>query len=523
MGLKMIQPWVNPRSKYYWFRRRVPKEYLKFGMPIEIKFSLETEEHEEALLRCQEHNLRLERAWRANLIGTPPDQLSHLQIVALAGEFYAEMIATHRDDPGRASDWQQSLQQTDRKKRFRIGPLDPHLRMTFGDEAQAFLRKRGVLLVGDRLEDFVRSYVAAKENAMRELLRNAQGDYKPNDEAARYPKFERPRPEQQFDELWSQFCEAKQVSPATRKKWEPYFRALIKRADTPDMNRITEQHLLDWRDALLAQKPKLSPVTVKDGHIAAAKSFFGWSKRMKKIDTNPASEVHVEISSKHEQKMRGFTDKEAGTILAAALAPMSELMSAENAAARRWVPWICAYTGARVNEITQLRASDIRTVDGIPCIRITPEAGTVKTNKARTVPLHPHLLEQDFLPFVRRKRGNEPLFYSASRQRNPDRKNPTYASVGNKLAEWVRSLGIKDPLVAPSHGWRHRFKTVARKVRMDAEVRDAIQGHAPRTEGEDYGEVPPEVMLHELLKMPRYRVTAADRRDRRRSPKRARA
>jgi integrase len=107
------------------------------------------------------------------------------------------------------------------------------------------------------------------------------------------------------------------------------------------------------------------------------------------------------------------------------------------------------------------------------------------------VPLHPHLIELGFLAFARRKRGNAPLFHSTERQRNPDRRNPTYTSVGNKLAEWVRGLGIKDPLVAPSHGWRHRFKTVARKVRMDAEVRDAIQGHAPRTEGEDYGEVPP--------------------------------
>ncbi|MEC5293197.1 hypothetical protein, partial [Aurantimonas sp. C2-3-R2] len=32
---------------------------------------------------------------------------------------------------------------------------------------------------------------------------------------------------------------------------------------------------------------------------------------------------------------------------------------------RRWVPWICAYTGARVNEITQLRRQDIKQIDGI--------------------------------------------------------------------------------------------------------------------------------------------------------------
>jgi hypothetical protein len=102
VGLRMIQPWTNPRSKYYWFRRRVPQEYLEFGMPSEIKFSLGTNARDEAVLRCQEENVKLERQWRAGLIGTPPDDLSHLQIVALAGEFYREMAATHRDEPGPA-------------------------------------------------------------------------------------------------------------------------------------------------------------------------------------------------------------------------------------------------------------------------------------------------------------------------------------------------------------------------------------------------------------------------------------
>jgi hypothetical protein len=68
---------------------------------------------------------------------------------------------------------------------------------------------------------------------------------------------------------------------------------------------------------------------------------------------------------------------------------------------------------------------------------------------------------------------------------------------------------------------RHRFKTVARKVRMDAEVRDAIQGHATRTEGEDYGEVTADVMLAEITKVPRCKIAAAGRRDRRRDAKAA--
>jgi hypothetical protein len=37
-------------------------------------------------------------------------------------------------------------------------------------------------------------------------------------------------------------------------------------------------------------------------------------------------------------------------------------------------------------------------------------------------------------------------------------------------------------------------------------ILDAIQGHAPRTEGEDYGEVPADVMYPEILKYPEYKI-----------------
>jgi integrase len=511
----MIEPWKNPRSRYWWFRRRVPAEYRRFGMPSEIKFSLETTDRDEAVLRCQEENLKLVRQWKTSLVGTPADELSHMQIVALAGEFYQETVAAHRDEPGRAIAWEEKLKRVASVKSRRILRQTDWLRIAFGDEGRAFLRRKGFHLVGERFEAFIRAYVAAKEHASGVLLRNAKGDYKPDPDATRYPKFEAPNSARNFDVLWQEFCTARAISASTLKKWEPYFAQLRKRVGSDDMGRVTEQHLLDWRDALLATK--LSPITVRDGYIAAARSFFGWAKKMKKLPVNPAAEVFVEVSEKHETEMRGFTREESVKILSAALAPVDVTMTEENAAARKWVPWVCAYTGARVNEITQLRACDVDEVDGIPCIRITPEAGTVKTQKKRTVPLHRHLVEMGFVEWARQKKGNTPLFYSVARQRKKDRKNPTYTSVGNKLADWVRNkLEIKDKSVAPNHGWRHRFKTEGRRAGMVWLILDAIQGHAPRTEGESYGEVPADVMLVEILKYPKYDVAPAGRQDRRR-------
>ncbi len=82
--------------------------------------------------------------------------------------------------------------------------------------------------------------------------------------------------------------------------------------------------------------------------------------------------------------------------------------------------------------------------------------------------------------------------------------NPQYKKVGERIAKWVRGLGIDDPILAPNHAWRHRFKTIARKVKMDPGARDYMQGHVPATEGEAYGDFEMNMLLHEISKLPRY-------------------
>jgi integrase len=61
----------------------------------------------------------------------------------------------------------------------------------------------------------------------------------------------------------------------------------------------------------------------------------------------------------------------------------------KTSAAKKWAPWLCAYTGARVGEIVQLRKKDVWREGKINVMRITPEAGTVKGRQLREVPLHP--------------------------------------------------------------------------------------------------------------------------------------
>jgi integrase len=153
--------------------------------------------------------------------------------------------------------------------------------------------------------------------------------------------------------------------------------------------------------------------------------------------------------------------------------------------------------------MTQLRAQDVRQIEGVWTINITPEAGGVKTGKARIVPIHEHLIAQGFLDVVKAQ-GKGPLFYNPERGRGGSDANPHYKKMGERLAAWVRKLGVDDPDVQPNHAWRHLFKTTARSVRMDPEARDTIQGHALDTEGKKYGVYPLPLLSEELAKLPRF-------------------
>ena len=86
--------------------------------------------------------------------------------------------------------------------------------------------------------------------------------------------------------------------------------------------------------------------------------------------------------------------------------------------------------------------------------------------------------------------------------------NAPYKKQGERLATWVREIGVEDPNVSPNHGWRHRFKTVTWDVKMNLEIREGIAGHAPRTEGEAYGSIPVRRVYEEICLIPRYRVEA---------------
>ncbi len=110
-------------------------------------------------------------------------------------------------------------------------------------------------------------------------------------------------------------------------------------------------------------------------------------------------------------------------------------------------------------------------------------------------------------------KGEGPLFYSidpeitATDDDDPLKPKRSRAKQTlNKLAQWVRKLGITDPEIQPNHAWRYTFKQRAARARIEKVMRDAICGHAAKTEGDKYEKPPVADMAEALKHFPRYKI-----------------
>ncbi|QDM41440.1 site-specific integrase [Altererythrobacter sp. TH136] len=444
-----------------------------------------------------------------------PLSLSQRHSRALAGRWYREQVAELSDDPGEVIGWEVSREElypeTDNASAYSSEPYEGPWRIT------PYLRKQADLLLNAEalsitdasrerlLQDMADLYLSLCDL----MIRRASGDYGADPVVATLPEWqpvtETPtKPSKDgptIISLFDGYVAERAPAPATVKAWKRMITSLTAFVGHDDASLVTADDVVRWKDHLLLER-KLSAKTVREGYLSAAKAVFGWAKDNRRVEDNPA--VNLKVRGGKAQRLRdpGFSDEEAKTILNATLATGDGRQTELSIRARRWAPWLCAYTGARVNEITQLRKQDVFEEDGIWLIHITPEAGGVKNQQARKVPIHSHLVEQGFVELVT-SLPEGPIFYDPKANRKGSDGNPQFKKVGERLAKWVRSLGVDDPNVAPNHGWRHRFKTAARSARMEQEARDAIQGHAPASEGQRYGVWAVRDLAIEVEKLPR--------------------
>ena len=493
-----------------------------------VMFSLRTRDPAEAKRRHSQAQAYLQGVWQALRDGPKP--LTNKQVHALAGDTYRFMAGQLEDEPGSAEMWSNliriskaALEKIPRRTSLLIEPSQERrgpsitLEGWFGPHVDNVLAARSLIIDAESRQRLLMATAKATIDAAEKLRRNAGGDYTPDPAAARYPQWTEPGKSQApatvkgsltFDAMlaaWWHEGQASGLSESTRESYFATFRRLAELLKHSDPRRVTPEDVVQFKNHRLAQiNPRtgrpVSAKTVNDSDLVALKAVYGWALKNLLVVSNPAAGITVTVGKPPRTRSKGFTDAEAKAILKAALhyeAAPRELP--QTAAMKRWVPWLCAYTGARVGEMVQLRKNDVWQEGEIWIVSINPEAGDVKDKERRDVPLHPHLVEQGFPEFVARATSTY-LFTNPKQGEKPARRG----GPRNRLQSWVRGI-VTDPRVAPNHGWRHRFITQCRAHGVDQEIRRMITGHSGEgTDEQDYGDAAG--LYREICKLPAYMV-----------------
>ncbi|SEQ52032.1 hypothetical protein SAMN05428969_3340 [Devosia sp. YR412] len=541
MVLSMPRPYKHPKTGVYWYRQRVPSSLgvrakgkvvsvtiegrtsrPKIGSHLTV--SLDTKEVSKAKIRSGDVQFQFDLIWQSLIDGQT--RLTQRQVVALAGEAYG-IFKGAEDDPGDAAIWSKVTQENARTmagKTLYIG-REHGMENRFGPFVDLVLANHHLQIDDDSRRKLIEQTAIAMQEAAALLLRRANGDYGPDTVVQRFPPVEVLKPlgaktkvalsssddPNTLTGLLAHKQRTQTKKDDTFDKYRGCLKDFIAFIGHEDVRRITKDDARRWRDALIGRG--LAKKTINDQYLTSLKVALNHGVKEFDLALNVAANIRDERDAPAPSGSKGYSAEQAQTILMATFRGSSKDLAIPYQRAIFWVPWICAYTGLRVTEVTQFQGRHLREENGIPYLLITPDDGSTKGKNAWTTGIHSHLIELGLLDMFRAI-GDGSAFYTPYPE-GTDLKSLSdhrAKSAGDKIAEWVRDeVGIAAPGNRPSHAWRHSFTTLSRTHRMDKEARDYMMGSRSQTDArEGYGDWSPEVLDAEINKLPRFDVKASD-------------
>jgi integrase len=515
----MTRPFRHPKTGIFWVRKGVPAELRRVVGKRELKASLRTPDETEARrlgpLKIAEFEAAIAAARDQHAGRTVA--MAPREVAAMVGDWYRQEAAALEASPGDAAkrDVELDIITDDRTDPGEPGVVfaDPEDRRT----AKELFAARGIA-PDDATVALASSYVAtARIELARLALRRAEGDWSRDAALASYPVAGVPAHDPGNTAaskaealtgamLLEKWARENPRSPATMRKYATAFECVAKLTGETDLRRLTPEAVAEFKQQRLAQGR--NPGTVAD-EIITCGSLCQWGLKNRLLTSNPFDGMAPKVSRRGPPPRAPYDDADAARILTAARAESGWL---------RWVPWLLAFTGARLSEIVDLRRQDVRQEAGVWIVDVVPTDDRAGKNATaqRMIPLHPAVIDEGFLEYLAKlpTAPAGPLFPDL----RPAPKGGRAQTATHDLGRWVRrKLKMTDARKAPAHSWRHRMEDELRRARVHPEVLDAITGrNNPRNAGSGYGvgfrRMPDEV-LRELSRLPSPVPSLAEPRD----------
>ena len=488
-----------------------PEELVEITIRPVIKCSLRVRQVSAAKLRTAAFVTQLEKIFIS--LRAEPTELSHKQTVALSGEIYRLVLDRFETNPGEPEMWEAWKAFTwaavegrvpnpptvswheimDERQAafgfFRVlsgpflldvieqlppGDSERSLEVRFGLLATWVLARHGLEVTSRSRLMLLKQVAEAAFDVGWRLKRAARGDYTPDPKENRFPPVEARSilNSLSIKELFERWRSETKPEGSTLTTWRSAINDLCSHLNHENVAQLTKSEIISWKDKLVARE--LSSGTINGSYLACLNAILSFGVRNELIPRNIATGVKVLHKERPGTSRLPYEDQEVAQLL--------RLASKQTNAARRWIPLLAACSGARAGELAQLWAERVREVNGILIMELRPaeDGGSLKNEGSeRQIPLHPALLAAGFMDFVEEKKRG-PLFYG-----RPSGKGARHPSKGvvNHLGDWIREQpGFDNPRKAPSHAFRHWWKSTASRVGIPDSRADAIQGH--KTQGE---------------------------------------
>lgn len=536
MVLKVVSLTKRNGSNNWWYRLTIPADVQRILAKLpnhprpkgwfatHIMITTGTSDRTLAKAKALDIAADVERQFKALREGPKP--LTAKQISALSGIVYRAFAEGLENNPGLTS--QQWLRVAEENKAAQRGEYsvgarlgifkddderrDVDMENRFGGIVDATLRREAVFPTADSRWQVIEAVARDLTEGLTKLARNADGDFTPDAYVNRFPpptdlrgRVHTNKSLTGLADAWHNAALARGMRQRDAKRWKAVVLRFKDWLGHDDLSRVTPEKVQEWGDERNADG--IAPKTINATDFAALRVVFKWGKKRGWMSSNPALEAEIEGRGKKTTREKWFLDEEIAAILNAALAVCgTKRENPKTTAAKRWVPWLCAYSGARVVEMIQLRKEDVRREGTAWVIRVNPEAGDVKTDDYRDVPVHEHLIATGFIKFLL---DSKPGHLFCDIGKDGSTAGPA-DGVYKRVYTMVRGV-VTDERVQPNHAWRYTFKTHGHDAGLNDLTVDAICGHAARTQGEAYRGITVKKRIEAMASFPRYTLTDIQR------------
>jgi integrase len=271
--------------------------------------------------------------------------------------------------------------------------------------------------------------------------------------------------------------------------------------------KANERHYVDDIDIDFAKEyrehlngPKVSLLTV-DNHTKAIKQYFDLVIRNKHFDAeNPFAGLHLVKKSQIEAVTDSYIPFRPEELTRLFDYPI--YVKRFNKPDLFYSPLMALLMGFRLEELAQLRVSDVYEIDGIWVININdngPDKKLKTPSAARILPLHQSILSTNFLEYhqyIREAYGDTSLLYPYLIKT----KNGYGKNIGYNFTKYKKKHIQIDPTIKAFHSLRKNFGNFMTDKGFDLTFRKYVIGHS-NTDITDiiYGAKTPKEMIRDML------------------------